>query len=281
MRDVAEKMKSTFRIPLPLAPVKELLQHRALVSELTRREISGRYRGASLGMLWSLVSPFLLLCIYTFAFGTVMNGRWPEPQAANNHFSVVLFSGLVVYFLLSECMVRAPDLIVANPAFVKRVVFPLSILPWPMLFSALFHCAMNVLVFIGLRLLLDHDFSWTILLLPLVLFPLVLVVLGVSWLLAALAVYLRDIQQMIGMVCMALLFLSSAMIPTALVPEKYRLIFQLNPLTFIVDQARSVMVWGNLPDWVGLAIYALVAACFAWLAYVWFTFARRGFADVL
>lgn len=272
---------SVFRIPSPLEPLKELLQHRALISELTRREISGRYRGANLGMLWSLVSPFLLLCIYTFAFGTVMNGRWPEPQAVDNHFSVVLFSGLVVYFLLSECMVRAPDLIVANPAFVKRVVFPLGVLPWPMLFSALFHCAMNVLVFIGLRLLLDHDLSWTIVLLPLILLPLALVALGVSWLLAALTVYLRDIQQMIGMISMALLFLSSAMIPTASVPEKYRLIFLLNPLTFIVDQARAVMVWGAYPDWSGLAVYALFAALFAWLAYVWFAFARKGFADVL
>ncbi|WP_244755519.1 ABC transporter permease [Pseudoxanthomonas helianthi] len=269
------------RMLFPLAPLRELWSHRALVAELTKREISGRYRGASLGIFWSLANPLLLSWIYTFAFGTVMNGRWPEPQAANSHFAVVLFSGLVVYFLLSECMMRAPDLIVGNPAFVKRVVFPLGILPWPMLLSALFHCLMNVLVFIGLRLLLDHAFDWTIVLLPLVLLPLAIVALGLSWLLAALAVYLRDIQQVIGMISMALLFLSSAMVPAASVPEKYRLVFLLNPLSFIVDQARAVMVWGALPDWRGLALYALVAACFAWLSYAWFAYVRKGFADVL
>lgn len=262
-------------------PWTSAFRHRRLILELAKREITGRYRGASLGILWSLVSPFFLLLIYTFAFGTIMGGRWPEPKADGTHFSVVLFSGLIVYFLLAECMTRAPDLVVGNPSFVKRVVFPLEVLPWPMVLSALFHCLMNTLVFIGLRLFLDADFDWTIILLPFVLLPLVILALGVSWFLAALAVYLRDIQQIIGMISMALLFLSSAMIPTSAVPEQYRLIFLLNPLTFIVDQARSVMIWGMAPDWAGLLIYALLATVFMYAGYGWFQLTKRGFADVL
>ncbi len=251
------------------------------MSELTKREISSRYRNASLGVLWSLLSPFLLLVIYTFAFGTIMGGRWPEPQAANTHFSVALFSGLIPYFILSECMNRSPDLVVSNPAFVKRVVFPLEILPWPMLLSALFHFFMNTLVFIVLRWVVDGTFSPTIFLLPLVILPLIFVALGVSWLLSSLAVYVRDIQQVIGLASMALLFLSSAMIPTSAVPERYRSIFMLNPLTFIVDQARTVMIWGHQPEWAGLAVYALLAIGFMQASYMWFNWARRGFADVL
>lgn len=257
------------------------MRYRTLVWELTRREIGGRYRGASLGVLWSLISPFLLLMIYTFAFGTVMGGRWPEAHAVNTHFSVVLFSGLIPYFVLSECMVRAPDLIVGNPAFVKRVVFPLEILPWPMLLSALFHALMNTLVFIVLRLVLDGAFDWTIVALPLVVLPLTVFALGLSWLLSSLAVYVRDIQQFIGMASMALLFLSSVMIPTSSVPERYRAVFLLNPVSFIADQAREVMIWGRLPDWHGLLLYGAGALVFMYFGYAWFAMTKRGFADVL
>lgn len=264
-----------------LAPFLLPWRHRALVAELTRRDISLRYRNASLGLLWSLANPFLLLVIYTFAFGTIMGGRWPEPEAANTHFSVVLFSGLLIYFVLSECMTRSTELVVGNPSFVKRVVFPLEILPWPMLFTALFHALMNVLVFIALRLLLDGAFSWTIVLLPIVLLPLCLVALGVSWLLAALAVYVRDVQQVIGMASMALLFLSSVIIPPSAVPEQYRWVLAANPLTFIVDEGRKVMVWTQLPDWGGLALYSLIALLFMYLCHAWFMLAKRGFADVL
>ena len=269
------------RIPSILAPVLGILRYRTLVLELTRREIGGRYRGATLGVFWSLISPFLLLMIYTFAFGTVMGGRWPENHATNTHFSVVLFSGLIPYFVLSECMVRAPDLVTGNPAFVKRVVFPLEILPWPMLLSALFHCLTNTMVFIVLRLLLDGAFDWTIAALPLVILPLAMFTLGLSWFLASLAVYVRDIQQFIGMASMALLFLSSVMIPTSSVPERYRAVFLLNPVSFIADQAREVMIWGHLPDWRGLLLYAFAALIFMYAGYAWFVLTKRGFADVL
>lgn len=264
-----------------LSPLSAFLHHRSLTVGLARRDVLGRYKGANFGLLWSLISPFLLLGIYTFAFGTVLGGRWPQVGSQHASFSIILFAGLIVHGLFAECLTRAPGLILANPNFVTRIIFPLDILPWPMLLSALFHAGMNVLVFIVLRLVMDGQFSWTIVLLPLVLAPLVVLILGVSWFLASLGVYVRDIAQVTGVLSMALLFLSSALIPVDAVPENYRWIFVLNPLTTIIDQARNVMLWGKLPDWTVLLSYFAVAAVVMYLGRAWFAVTRRGFADVL
>ena len=263
------------------APVSAFVHHASLTRELTKREVLGRYRGASFGLLWSLISPFLLLCVYTFAFGTVMGSRWPQIAAGHTHFSIILFSGLIVHGLFSECFNRAPGLVLANPNFVKRVVFPLDILPWPMILSALFHTLMNVVVFIALRLFLDGEFAWTIVLLPLVLLPLVVLMLGLSWLMAALGVYLRDIAQVTGVISMAMLFLSSAMMPVESVPPVYRWIFQWNPLTPIIDQARNVMLWQRMPEWGVLSAYLLAAMVVMFAGRMCFEGTRKGFADVL
>lgn len=262
-------------------PLGALLEHGSLTLELSKRDVLGRYRGASFGLLWSLISPFLMLCVYTFAFGTVMGGRWPQIDAGQAHYSIILFAGMIVHGFFAECINRAPLLVVGNPNFVKRVIFPLDILPWPMVFSALFHMAMNLVVFVVLRLFMDHAFAWTIVLFPLVILPLVVLALGVSWFLAAAGVYMRDISQVTGVLSMALLFLSSAMMPVASVPDAYRWVFQANPLSFIIDQARNVMLWGQMPDWAGLGIYLLVATLVACLGYAWFMMTRKGFADVL
>lgn len=262
-------------------PFSALGRHRSLMWELARRDILGRYRGASFGLFWSLLSPFLLLCIYTFAFGTVMGGRWPEIESGNTSFSIVLFAGLIVHGFLAECLIRAPELVVGNPNFVKRVIFPLEVLPWPMVLSALFHALMNVVVFLVLRLIMDGEFTWTFVLLPIVMFPLVVLALGMSWFLAALAVYFRDVRQVTGVLSMALLFLSSAMMPVESVPESYRWVFVINPLTFIIDQARAVMLWGEMPDWAGLGLYLLAALVAMAVGWHWFRVTRKGFADVL
>lgn len=262
-------------------PFSAITSRRDLTAELAKREVLGRYRGASFGLLWSLISPFLLLLVYTVAFGSVMKSRWPEVAEGHSHFALVLFVGLIVHGFFSECLTRSPYLIVGNPNFVKRVIFPLEILPWPMIASALFHSLMNTIVFAVLRLLLDGQLSWTILLLPIVMFPLIVLGLGVSWFLAALGVYFRDVTQVTGVLSTALLFLSSAMIPEQAVPPKFRVVFELNPLTFVINQAREVALWGRLPDWIGLLEYLAIAIVVFYAGFAWFKATRRGFADVL
>ncbi len=256
-------------------------QHRSLAFELTKREILGRYRGASFGLLWSLISPFLMLLVYTLAFGFIMKSRWPGTSGTTTEFALILFVGLTIHGFFAECFTRAPQLIVSNTGYVKRVVFPLDILVWTMAFSALFHLLMNSLVLVGLQLLWNGQIHATTLLLPIVVLPLIVLTVGICWIVAALGVYLRDIGQVVGVVAAAMLFLSSAIIPVQSVPEHYRWVFLMNPLSFIIDQARQVVIWGGYPDWGGLGIYTLVAIAVAIFGHRVFGKLRGGFADVL
>lgn len=255
-------------------------RYRTLVLDLAKRDIFGRYRGASLGILWSILSPFLMLAVYTLAFGEILKSRWPGVEGTLD-FSVILFAGLIIHGFFAECLMRAPSLLVGNVNYVKRIVFPLEVLPWPMMLSALFHLGMNFLVFVVGVLLVRGGLPWTIVFLPLVILPLAMVALGVGWLLAALGVYLRDIGQLVAPLSTALLFLSSAIIPVETLPEKYQVVFKLNPLTLIIDQARAVALQGQLPDIGALGLYTTGAMIWCMVTYACFQKVRGGFADVL
>ena len=263
------------------SPLSALARHSSLTTELTKREILGRYRGASFGLLWSLIGPFLMLAVYSFAFGGILKSRWPQAGDQHGSFALILFLGLITHAFFAECINRAPALVVGNVNYVKRVIFPLEILPWPMALSALFHLFTNLLAFVVLQLALAHQLSWTIVLFPLVVAPLFVLSLGIAWGLAALGVYFRDIAQVTGVLTTALLFTSSAIVPVSAVAPEVRWIFQANPLTFIIDQVRAVALWGQLPDWSGLGLYAVGSVAAAYLGYSAFAATRRGFADVL
>lgn len=268
----------------PISPFQifsSLISHRQLIWAMTRREVIGRYRGSVMGILWSFLNPVLMLAVYTFVFSVVFNARWGGGGESKTEFAVVLFAGMIVYSLFAECVNRAPALIFANVSYVKKVVFPLEILPWISLGSALFHTVISLGVWLAFYALVNLSLHWTALLLPLVLFPLVMFTMGISWFLAALGVYLRDVAQTVGIVTTILMFLSPVFYPVASLPEEYRTLIYANPLTFIIEQARDVLVWGKLPDWPMLGLYTLVAVIVSWLGFVAFQKTRRGFADVL
>lgn len=262
-------------------PFSAFTRHRDLTRELVRSEVLGRYRGASFGLMWSLISPFLMLMVYTIAFGEILKGRWPQAPESNAEFSIILFLGIIVHSFFAECFTRAPRLMLENSNYVKRVVFPLEILPWAMAMSALFHTAMNIAVFLLLSLLVYQDLSVYAVLLPLVFIPLILMTIAISWLVASLGVYMRDISQVTPVLATAMFFLSSAIIPMEAVPEKFRLVFHLNPLTFFINQARDVALWGKPPDWTALAIWTAGSLLAAYIAYAWFRKTSKGFADVI
>ncbi|MEG3789783.1 ABC transporter permease [Lysobacter sp. CCNWLW3] len=260
---------------LPIGP-----QERSLVWELTKRDVLGRYRGASFGLLWSLISPFLMLMVYTLAFGFILKSKWPGTGSTRD-FALILFAGLSVHGFFAECLTRAPQLILSNANYVKRVVFPLQLLSWSMILSAAFHLLMNLAVLLLLKLFWHSEIHWTSIYLPLVMLPLLGLAVAVSWLVSALAVYFRDIGQFVGVLSAAMLFLSSAIIPLDSVPQAYRWVFMLNPLTLIIDQVREVTIWGRTPDWQALLFYATGVVVFALFSYQVFRKLRRGFADVL
>jgi lipopolysaccharide transport system permease protein len=260
-----------------------LFAQRSLIAQLIEREVLGRYRGSLLGLLWPFITPLLMLALYTFVFGGVFGGRrWAGGQETSiGEFAIILFAGLTLHGVLAEMLSQCPKLIRSNRNYVKKVVFPLEILPVVTLGGALFHALISFLMLLGVQLLLTGRLPLTFLLLPVVLAPFAILSLGVGLFLASLGVFLRDIDQILRPLTAALLFLSPIFYPLAVLPEPLRHLLYLNPLTFIVEQSRAVLIWGEMPDWFGLALYSMLAFVIAALGLWWFQKTRKGFADVL
>lgn len=265
----------------PLMVFQSFWRSRHLIWTLTRREVIGRYRGSLLGVLWAFFHPVLMLAVYTFVFGVVFRARWGEHSEGNTDIATVLFAGLIVFAVFSECVTRAPTLIVSNVNYVKKVVFPLECLPWVVMGATLFHSAMSVLVLLVLLGCLHATLPWTVLLFPIVLLPLMLLTMGCVWFLASLGVFLRDVGQAVGVLTTVLLFTCPIFYPATALPESMRPLLVLNPLTFTVEQARATLLWGEAPNWLGLALFLVVSIGVAWLGLLWFQKTRKGFADVL
>ena len=261
---------------------KSLWRNRQLILQMTRREVAGRYKGSALGLAWSFFNPVFMLAVYTFVFSVVFKARWGVGgEESKTQFAVVLFVGMIVHGLLAEVLNRAPGLILGNVNYVKKVVFPLEILPVVSMGAALFHSFVSLGVLLIAFALFNGYLHWTAVLAPLVVLPLIILTLGLAWMLASLGVFLRDVGQTIGIITTVMLFLAPVFYPITAVPERFRPIIMANPLTFIIEQAREVLIWGHLPNWLGLGTYTLVAVAIAWAGYAWFQKTRKGFADVL
>jgi lipopolysaccharide transport system permease protein len=266
-----------------LALAKSLWRNRQLIVQMTKREVVGRYKGSAMGLAWSFFNPVFMLVVYTFVFSEIFKSRWGGVGSddSKTQFAVVLFVGMIVLSLFSEVLNRAPGLILSNVNYVKNVVFPLDILPVIPMGAALFHSFISLGVLLAAFALFNSYLHWTAIFIPLVLLPLVILTLGLSWMLASLGVFLRDVGQTIGIITTVLMFLSPVFYPVTAVPERIRPFIMANPLVFIIEQAREVLIWGHLPNWLGLGIYTLAAIVIAWAGYAWFQKTRKGFADVL
>lgn len=266
----------------PFSLVRNIKKNRKLIAQMTRREVVGRYQGSFFGLAWSFFNPVLMLGVYTFVFSGIFKAKWgvgnDETRA---QFALILFVGMIVHGLFTEVVTRSPGLIMANTSYVTKVVFPLEILPIVTITSAMFHTFVSMFVLLLGLAISSASLSWTVLLIPVVLLPLIILTLGISWFLASIGTYLRDVGQVMGMITTIMLFLSPVFYPVDSLPEKIRTYIYLNPLTFIIEQARGVLIYGSFPDWVGLAVYSIVAIIVALLGYAWFQKTRKGFADVL
>lgn len=256
------------------------MDRKALLIELVKREFSGRYHGSFGGVFWSFVQPLFLLVVYTLAFGVVFKARWGF-SGSTSEYALMLFAGLIVFDAFAECLSKAPGLIIGNPNYVKKILFPLEMLSWVMALVALTHVAIGVGVWLVGYVCF---FGWphpTVLLFPIVLACCFPMLLGIGWLVSALGVMMRDTSQLMAMFAHALLFLTPIFFSLDAVPENYRRVLLLNPLTFLVEQFRRILFRGELPDWVGIFEYFVVAILFALICRMVFRYLRPTFADLV
>lgn len=257
-----------------------LRTNRRLLIDMVQREVMGRYKGSIFGNFWALFQPIFMLTVYTFVFGIVFNARWGVDVTSTSEFAMALFTGLLIFGLFSECISKAPSIILSNVNFVKKVVFPLEILPVVSIGAAAVHLLIGLAVWLVFDLVFLGWPPLTIFLVPLIIVPLAFITLGISFFLASLGVFLRDINQITGMVVTALMFLTPIFYPISAVPQEFQSLMLLNPLTVIIESARDLMMWGRMPDWTALGVVTLISLAILTLGFAWFQKTKKGFADV-
>jgi len=258
----------------------EMIRQRQLLKNLVIREIQSRYRGTVLGFAWLIVYPLLMMGVYSFVFGGVFKSRWMN-QGSMVEFVIMLFCGLIVFTIFSEVANRAPNMIIGNPNYVKKVVFPLELLPLVSLGAAVFNALISFAILCLLILIVNFEIPRTAALAPLILLPLLLITAGVSWGLAALGVFFRDLSQMVGIVTSMMLFLSPVFFAVSSAPEAARWLLNFNPLTYPIEEMRHVLILGQYPNWGHLGMYFVSALAVAWAGLWVFQRSRPAFADVL
>ena len=255
--------------------------HRELIFSLIQREIKSRYRSSIIGLIWSIINPAFTLVVYTFVFTKVFTVRWPGGKESSIEFALLIFIGMTVFNLFSECVLRAPALIVTNTNYVKKIKFPLETLPWISLGVGIFHMLVSSAVWLVFYGLMIGAPPASCIIFPFALLPLIVCILGLSWILSALGVYFRDIIHVISALLLPLMFLTPVFYPTSALPPELHQVMGLNLLAQVIENARMVLFWGGIPnpiEWGKSAIFSII---FAILSLWFFQKSREGFADVL
>lgn len=251
-----------------------------LTLSLARRELESRYRGTFLGTVWVVVAPLLMLAVYTFVFGHILKSRWGGDQDTTS-FALTLFSGLLLNGFLGECLGRAASIMHSHSSYVKKMVFPLEVIPLSVITAALANALIGYCILVLAMLLLGHAPGWATLWLPFALLPFLVCVGGLACLIAALGAYFRDVGQLVQFVLILALFLSPVLYPLSSLPEAARDYLALNPLTIPVEMVRALLFDAPMPTPTQIAGYCLAAILTA-LAGGWlFQRVKSGFADVL
>ncbi len=276
-------LRAIRRLADPRRLVRSLVRNRELLWQLTRREALGRYRGAYLGVFWALLTPLASLAVYTFVFSFVFEARWDDALANRGlaGFALVLLTGMVAYNVFGEALVDSPYTVLHNPNYVTKVVFPLEILPVTIVGAAVFHSLIGMAVISAALLLMHGAIPPSIAYLPVVYAPLIALTAGVSWLVAALGVFLRDVGHMATVAVQLLFFLTPILYPVTALPDSMQPWMRLNPLATIIEDFRRVVLWNQPPDW-GWYTATLVGSLLVMIGgYAVFMALRRAFADVL
>lgn len=265
----------------PLELVLSFFRHHELIFLLIKREVLGRYRGSFIGILWAFLNPVIMVTAYTFVFSIVFKASWVGSNGSQTGFALLLFSGLIVFNLFAECFNKAPGLVLANQNYVKKVIFPLEILPWVVIGSALFHAFISLGVWVIAYVIFLGSPKLTIFFVPVIFFPFILFTVGIVWGISALGVYFRDVSHFISILTSFLMFMSPIFYPISSLPQEYKFLFELNPISPTIEQIRSVLFFGSVPDLVSLSKNLLLGSSVAYVGFYFFQKSRKGFADVL
>lgn len=255
--------------------------HHQLIWRLVVREVTARFQGSMLGVAWMVLTPLLTAAVYTFVFSAVFQTRWGGTQTGPFDFAILLLVGMSVHGVFAEAVGRAPTLIVSQPSYVTKVVFPIEILPLVAILSSLVNAAITIAIVIVGQLALNGVLNWTAIFFPVVLLPFLIFVFALTMFFSACGVFLRDLSQIVTLLVTVSLFLTPIFYPLNAVPGAFRMLMRLNPLTSIVEQSRTVIVFGGLPDFGSLAIYTCCALLTLAASFWMFQRIRPGFADVL
>jgi lipopolysaccharide transport system permease protein len=261
-------------------PLWELPSRFELIYSLAKRELLARYKGSALGIIWALLTPVVMIAIFTFIFAGIFGARFGA-SASPWDYAIHLFCGLLPWTMFQESVLLSSTTIVSHANLVKRVVFPLETLPLAQTLSSLGNQLFGTVALLIAILLIRQQVPISILWLPALLIPQLLFTLGAAWLIASLGVFLRDISQGISLFLQAWMFLTPIIYPESIVPPRYRLFINLNPFTPLIRSYRRVLIEGTAPDWAGLAYFTLFAIVSFLFGYWWFARTRKNFADVI
>jgi lipopolysaccharide transport system permease protein len=256
------------------------MKHLDILYQISAREIKSKYKGSILGFLWPVLTPLILLAIYTIIFSQVFEIKWNVSGSDNTSFAIFLFSGLIILNFFNDVISKAPSLIPNQSSLVKKVSFPLEILPLSIVLVALFQLLINILILL-LFIFYSNNIQFSIFFLPLILISLILLTTGFSFFLSALGVYIRDLINIMPIICTLLLFLSPIFYPLSAVPEKLQFFITLNPLSLIIEQTREVIILGYYPSLLDVFLYFIFSSIIFILGYMFFIKTKKGFADVI
>lgn len=261
--------------------IKTIYNNNYLLRQLIKKDIEEKYKGSILGMLWSIIVPILMLCIYTFIFSEVFQAKWDIDTTNKYQFALVLFCGLSAFNLVSEVMNRSTTLIASNVNYVKKVIFPLELFPVVITFSALFNCVISYLILIVAIYILNGMISPTLFLIIPAFIPLIILTIGLGLFISALSVYLKDVSNAIAVIVTMLMYLSPVFFPLSSVPDDFRGMCEVNPMTYIIENFRNVVLYGEKLNLKFFVISSLFAVVIYAIGYLTFMRTKEGFADVL
>jgi lipopolysaccharide transport system permease protein len=261
-------------------PLKSIWRNRALIRTLVRRDVLSRYSGSFAGAFWALLNPLLLMLTYFFVFGLVLNSKFGnDPSRAG--FALYFLAGMLPWLAFSEALGRAPTVMIEHRNFIKKLVFPVETLPVNLVAAGLVTEAFGVLLFVLALLIIRHGLPASVLYLPALVAPQILLTAGICWFLSALGVFVRDLAQVNGFLLTVWFFITPICYPETALPGAAATLLRKNPMFILVRGYRAILLEGSAPDWSAIIGLTIVSVIVFLAGHAWFYKLRKSFADII